>query len=208
MIGVGEYKFRKEFQVLQQNSDEIRIPKSYSPDEIVNAVKTNINRTLNRDETEVTENDFSAVINEIVPTKANMHCLIWDQIKDDSVHPTPILNSTESLIGTRLPSYENDHTLNESTIQKSSENIPQKNQLQIVLAREAVQNKRVELIPHMSSFVVQSSNHKTYSVQLNPRETCNCPATTTCWHIIAAKLSVGVLNTTSTKQTINLSQLK
>ena len=75
----------------------------------------------------------------------------------------------------------------------------EKNQLQIALAREAVQNKRVELIPHMSSFVVQSSNHKTYSVQLNPRETCNCPSTTTCWHIIAANLSVGVLNTTSTK---------
>ena len=102
MIGAGEYKLRKEFQALQQNSDEIRIPKSYSPDEIVNAVKTNINRTLDKDETEVSENDFSSVINETVPTKANMHCLIWDQIKDDSVHPTPILNCTESLIGTRF----------------------------------------------------------------------------------------------------------
>ena len=99
-----------------------------------------------------------------------MPCLIWDQIEDNSVHPTPILNSTESLICTRLPSYENDYTLNESTIQKSSENIPEKNQSQMALAREAFQNKRVELIPHMSSFVVQSSNHKTYSVQLNPRK--------------------------------------
>ena len=61
----------------------------------------------------------SAVINETVPTKANMHCLIWDQIEDDSVHPTPILNSTESLIGTRLPSYENDHTLNEVQYRKA-----------------------------------------------------------------------------------------
>ena len=86
----------------------------------------------------------------------------------------PILNSTESLIGTRLPSYGNDYTLNGSTIQKSSENIPEKNQSQIALAREMVQNKRVELIPHMSSFDVQRSNHKTYSVQLNPREKCGC----------------------------------
>ena len=61
---------------------------------------------------------------------------------------------------------------------------------------------------HRGLFALCKTNHKTYSVQLNPIETCNCPSTTTCWHIIAAKLSVGVLNTTSTKWTINLSQLK
>ena len=37
------------------------------------------------------------------------------------------------------------------------------NQSQIALARDAVENKRVELIAHMSSFIVQSHNKKTYS---------------------------------------------
>ena len=53
-----------------------------------------------------------------------------------------------------------------------------------------------------------SNNQKTYSVQLFPKETCNCPSTTTCWHIIAVKLSVGNHNILTTKRTLNQSQLK
>ena len=49
---------------------------------------------------------------------------------------------------------------------------------------------------------------KTYSVQLFPKETCNCPSTTTCWHIITSKLSVGNLNVMPSERTLNLSQLK
>ena len=60
----------------------------------------------------------------------------------------------------------------------------------------------------MSSFIVQSNNRKTYSVQLFPKEKCNCPSTATCWHIIASKLSVGMHNIIPVKHTINLSQLK
>ena len=47
MIGVGEYKLRKEFQVLKQNCDDERIPKSYASDEIVNKVKMNLNVSTN-----------------------------------------------------------------------------------------------------------------------------------------------------------------
>ena len=46
MIGVGEYKLRKEFQVLQQDPNEVKIPKYYSPDEIVETVKKQINDPL------------------------------------------------------------------------------------------------------------------------------------------------------------------
>ena len=60
----------------------------------------------------------------------------------------------------------------------------------------------------MCSFIVQSNNQKTYSVKLFPKETCNCPCTTTCQNIIASKLSVGNHNVMPSKRTLNLSQLK
>ena len=45
-------------------------------------------------------------------------------------------------------------------------------QIQSLLApvRNAVENNRVELIGNMFSFIVQSNNEKTYSVQLFPKE--------------------------------------
>ena len=67
---------------------------------------------------------------------------------------------------------------------------------------------RVEIVPHMSAFLVQSKNQKAYSVQLYPKETCNCPSTTAYWHIIASKLSVGIHSAIPAKHTLNLSQLK
>ena len=112
---------------------------------------------------------------------------------NESSLPIAPLNSTASLL----------HDLPEKSLQTVHQN-----QSQIVLARDAVENKRVELIAHMSSFIVQSHNKKTYSVQLFPKEKCNCPSTTTCWHIIASKLSLGILNVGQGKHTINLSQLK
>ena len=39
MIGVGQYKLRKEFQAVQQDPEDLRIPKSYAPEEIVDTVK-------------------------------------------------------------------------------------------------------------------------------------------------------------------------
>ena len=53
-------------------------------------------------------------------------------------------------------------------------------------------HRKVELIVNMSSFIVQSSNEKTCSVQLFLKEWCNCPLTTSCWHIITCKLTIGI----------------
>ena len=114
---------------------------------------------------------------------------------DLSSHPMPILNSTASLIGKDINVSITSH-------------VTQQNQSQIALACDAVENKRVELVPNMSAFIVQGNNQKTYSVQLFPKEKCNCPSTTTCWHIIASKLSLGIHNIIPGKKNINLSQLK
>ena len=114
---------------------------------------------------------------------------------DLSSHPVPILNSTASLIGKDINVSITSH-------------VTQQNQSQIALACDAVENKRVELVPNMSAFIVQGNNKKTYSVQLFPKEKCNCPSTTTCWHIITSELSLGIHNIIPGKININLSQLK
>ena len=185
------------FESLQQKSDEIRIPKPYSPEEIVETVKMKINDSINLDKpkAEKLEDFFSAI-----PNNTHVACPEENGSLDQSSHPVPVFNSTESLIGSVTSSSE--------TLAETSHSLQNVQQSQIALARDAVENIWVELIPHMSSFIVQSNNQKTYSVQLFPKETCNCPSTTTCWHIIAAKLSVGNHNVLTTKRTLNLSQLK
>ena len=141
---------------MQQDPDEVRIPKSHAPEEIVETVKMKLSNS---------END-----------NVNVGQLL-------------ICDSTESLIGS--PSLSDEDSTSTSDLEQK--NVPGvlQNQSQIALARDAVENERVELIPHMSSFIVQANNNKTYSVQMFPKETCNCPSTTTCWHIIASKISLG-----------------
>ena len=42
MIGVGDFKLRDEFKYFQQEPDEVKIPKSYAPEEIVETVRSKI----------------------------------------------------------------------------------------------------------------------------------------------------------------------
>ena len=61
---------------------------------------------------------------------------------------------------------------------------------QHALAKYVVDNNLITLVPTQSAFVVQGRGGK-YCVTLNPKETCQCPSTTTCFHILAAKISIG-----------------
>jgi hypothetical protein len=59
----------------------------------------------------------------------------------------------------------------------------------------------------LQAFCVSGSNpDKKYVVTLFPKESCSCPTTGTCYHLLAAKKSVG-MNPKAKKTTVNLSQL-
>ena len=167
MIGVGQYKLRKEFQALQQAPEDLRIPKSYAPEEIVDTVKMQLQDPLKVNQSNLdTENSLlpnNSTFNKNLPSSP----MNINEGDDLSSHPMPILNSTASLIGKDINVSITSH-------------VTQQNQSQIALACDAVENKRVELVPNMSAFIVQSNNQKTYSVQLFPKEKCNSPSTTTC----------------------------
>ena len=99
MIGVSQYYLRKESQTLLHDPDDLRIPKSYALEEIVNTVNMQLQDPLkvnqgNLDsENSLLSND--STFNQNIPSS---HVSI-DAGNDLSSYPTPILNSTDSLIG-------------------------------------------------------------------------------------------------------------
>jgi len=44
-------------------------------------------------------------------------------------------------------------------------------------------------------------------VTLHPKESCSCPSNATCFHILAARLSIGETGNDAPKKKINLTQL-
>ena len=59
------------------------------------------------------------------------------------------------------------------------------------LARFIVDNNLITLVPQQGAFIVHGRKGK-YCVTLFPRETCQCESTSTCYHILAAKISIGL----------------
>ena len=58
-------------------------------------------------------------------------------------------------------------------------------------ARKLLDEGKVVHNPTLKVFTVMGTNHP-HAVTLFPKETCTCPSTTTCYHILAAKLSIGI----------------
>ena len=60
----------------------------------------------------------------------------------------------------------------------------------------------------MKTFTVLGSGDKPQAVKLFPKPTCTCPSTVQCYHILAAKLSLGIENGDQDMKCFNLSQLR
>jgi hypothetical protein len=66
---------------------------------------------------------------------------------------------------------------------------------------------KVVLVPELQVFnVCDAQQGITYSVTLYPSETCTCPVTTTCCHIVATRRSIGA--TTEKRKPLILSTLR
>ncbi|KAL4223551.1 hypothetical protein ACF0H5_017021 [Mactra antiquata] len=78
---------------------------------------------------------------------------------------------------------------------------------QYSLAVKTLSEKGIILVPEMGAFMVKGSGGNKYAVTLFPSETCSCPATSRCYHIITAMLSIG-MNVPNERKTYNLTQLR
>ena len=54
-----------------------------------------------------------------------------------------------------------------------------------------MENNLITLVPQQGAFIVNGQKGK-YCVTLFPKETCQCLSTSTCYHILAAKMSIGL----------------
>ena len=79
------------------------------------------------------------------------------------------------------------------------------NSSQKAIAINAIKENRIYHCAQAKAFIVDGSRGDKYTVTLHP-EKCVCPALGTCWHIIAAKLSIGI-NDIEEKKIYNLTQL-
>ncbi len=66
---------------------------------------------------------------------------------------------------------------------------------------------RISFDPKLGVFIVKNSEGKHHAVTLFPKQTCTCPSTAECYHIISAKMSVG-MQSKHGESVLNLSQLR
>jgi hypothetical protein len=59
------------------------------------------------------------------------------------------------------------------------------------LASFIVENNLITLVPQQGAFIVNGQKGK-YCVTLFPKETCQCVSTSTCYHIVVTKMSIGL----------------
>jgi hypothetical protein len=72
-------------------------------------------------------------------------------------------------------------------IKKSNGPISQKS-----LATKIIMDNDIVLVPQMGAFMVKGTKDKNHSVTLFPKETCTCPSTSRCYHIMAAMMAIGM----------------
>ena len=77
---------------------------------------------------------------------------------------------------------------------------------QLERARRAITENKVSMEPKLHTFTVMGTE-RPHVVTLFPKETCSCPSTTECYHIVAAKISIGQTEQTERLKRLNLTQL-
>ena len=78
---------------------------------------------------------------------------------------------------------------------------------QVERARQIVEQNRINLDTKLHTYTVLGSE-RPHVVTVFPTETCSCPSTTTCCHILAAKMSLGVNQKQQSQHRVNLTQLR
>ena len=68
-----------------------------------------------------------------------------------------------------------------------------------------VDENRIIHVAKISVFMVSGSNGDKYAVSLFPKEKCECPAVRNCYHILAARISIGQ-NLHEKKAKVNMTQ--
>lgn len=77
----------------------------------------------------------------------------------------------------------------------------------LVVFRFLVENNMISHNPTLGVFTVLGTTRNAHAIRLFLKESCTCPSTSQCYHILAVKMSIGMEDLTSKKK-INLTQLQ
>ncbi|CAC5387653.1 unnamed protein product [Mytilus coruscus] len=178
LAGVGNYRLRPEFIHARIPKDEISIPKRViKPDDIVKHVMSEIDSL--RGECVKKDHEESENISESVPFESEEQSVNINS--DATTEQCPTIQSN-------VP--DSEHSV-------SSEDVPNvliskdTNLSQKSLARLTVKNGNVTFVQQQKAFMVKGTQGTVYAVTLLPKETGQCPSTTQCYHIMAAKIFIG-----------------
>ncbi|MCG8048891.1 MAG: Ulp1 family isopeptidase [Candidatus Thiodiazotropha taylori] len=103
-------------------------------------------------------------------------------------------------------SHSNSNEIPEVINDETKESKP-KPSSQAGLAINVIEDKGITLVPELGGFMVRGENEKLFAVKLFPTETCQCPSTGRCYHILAARLSINMPDNKK-KQIRNLTSLR
>ena len=76
-----------------------------------------------------------------------------------------------------------------------------------MLSRSVIENGHISLSARLRVFTIVGTAGNAHAVRLFPKESCTCPSTGLCYHIMAAKLSIG-MNVLQNPPRVNLTQLR
>ena len=74
-------------------------------------------------------------------------------------------------------------------------------------SRFIIENKLISHNQELGVFTVLGTTGRPHAIRIFPKESCTCPSTGRCYHILAVKMSIG-LEDMDGKQKVNLTQLR
>lgn len=105
----------------------------------------------------------------------------------DHLIPQIIAYSPKDIVKLLKGELVNNLSLGQETAQQSHNQIVS----QESRAKKLLDEGKVMHNPSLKVFTIMGTN-RPHVVTLFPKETCTCPSTVTCYHIIAARMSVGI----------------
>ena len=208
LASVGNYRLKPEFVNAARNIDEIVIQDTIvDPGEIVKSIREAIEEKESHNtfedlvcETNNEDNRMKKVVAGDQESRENLHI---DNVTEDLHEETSIGDKSKLLTD------GNGHgkSLNDDVSRNQTAGLLDKSRMsQTALAKDLIKEGNIVHVPSMGSFMVEGSGGRKYAVSLFPKAVCQCPSTSTCYHILAAQMSVG-LKTDDTK-ICNLTQLR
>ena len=75
------------------------------------------------------------------------------------------------------------------------------------LCRFIIENNQISHNQALGVFTVIGTTGNAHAIRIFPKESCTCPSTSRCYHILAVRMSIG-LEDVNSRRKINLTQLR